>query len=78
MFNVSEWLGTVSAVSLSNVYHPGNKRGVTPTVEAVGISFASDIGFDLLREFWPEISRKFNLPFRAEPVDDSDANPAVK
>lgn len=78
MFNVSEWLGTVSAVSLSNVYHPGNKRGVTPTVEAVGISFASDIGFDLLREFWPEISRKFNLPFRAEPVDDSDTIPVAK
>jgi hypothetical protein len=78
MFNVSEWLGTVSAVSLSNVYHPGNKRGVTPTVENVGISFASDIGYDLLREFWPEISRKLDLPFRAEPADVSDLNPAAK
>jgi hypothetical protein len=23
-----------------------------------------DIDFDVLREFWPEVSRKFNLPFR--------------
>jgi hypothetical protein len=78
MFNVSEWLGTVSAISLSNVYHPGNKRGFNATAEGVGISFGTDIGFDLLREFWPEISHKFNLPFRAEPTDPADSNPAVK
>jgi hypothetical protein len=78
MFNFSEWLGTVSAISLSNVYHPGNKRGFAPTAEGLGISFGSDMGFDLLREFWPEITRKFNLPFRAEPVDVTDLNPAVK
>jgi hypothetical protein len=23
-----------------------------------------DMGFDVLREFWPELARKFNLPFR--------------
>src|SRR5437879_7589808 len=30
MFNFSEWLGTTSAVVLSNVYHPDNERGFTP------------------------------------------------
>jgi hypothetical protein len=35
------------------------------------------MGFDMLREFWPEISRKFKLPFRVEPVPgDLDSNPA--
>jgi len=63
-FNYPLWLGTVSAYSLSNVYHPGNKRGFSPTAEGVGISFANDVGWDVLREFWPEISRKFKLPFR--------------
>jgi hypothetical protein len=33
----------------------------------------------MLREFWPEISRKFKLPFRAEPVpEDLVSNPASK
>jgi hypothetical protein len=66
MFNFSEWLGTTSAVVLSNTYHPGNERGVASAVQTVGLSVAQDIGFDVLREFWPEISRKFRLPFRGE------------
>jgi hypothetical protein len=68
MFNFSEWLGTISAISLSNVYHPGNERGFAPTAEGLGISLLNDMGYDLLREFWPEISHKFKLPFRSEPV----------
>jgi hypothetical protein len=53
MFNFSEWLGTTTTASLSNLYHPGNKRGFSPTAERVGYSVANDIGFDVLREFWP-------------------------
>lgn len=64
MFNVSEWLGTSSAIVLSNTYHPDNRRGVAPAAERVGYSVLSDMGFDVLREFWPEIARKFHLPFR--------------
>jgi hypothetical protein len=79
MFNFSEWVGTVSAISLSNIYHPGNQRGFMPSAEGVGYSVVSDMGFDVLREFWPEISRKFKLPFRAEPTtEDIDSNPAIK
>ena len=66
MFNFSEWLGTASAVVLSNAYHPDNQRGFTPAAERVGYSVLQDMGFDVLREFWPEISRKFRLPFRGE------------
>ncbi|MFZ3201435.1 MAG: hypothetical protein WA175_09830 [Candidatus Acidiferrales bacterium] len=71
MFNFSEWFGTTSAVVLSNTYHPGNRRGFDPAAERVGYSVASDAGFDELREFWPEIARKFKLPFRErnEPAD---------
>ena len=67
MFNASEWLGTTSVVALSNVYHPGD-RGFGPAAQQVGYNIAEDIGFDVLREFWPEIARKFRLPFRLEPV----------
>jgi hypothetical protein len=78
MFNFSEWLGTVSAISLSNVYHQGNKRGFAPTAEGLGFSLLNDMGYDLLREFWPEISHKFKLPFRSEPAgQDIDLKPAA-
>jgi hypothetical protein len=76
MFNFSEWLGTISAVSLGNLYHPGNRRGFGPAAEGVGISVLTDMGYDMLREFWPEISHKFKLPFRAEPAgQDIDLKP---
>ncbi len=66
MFNFSEWLGTITAASLANLYHPGNRRGFSPTAERVGYAVGSDIGFDVLREFFPEIARKIKLPFRGQ------------
>ena len=67
MFNYSAWLGSVSAAALSNVYHPGNQHGAWDTAQRVGYGFAFDAGYDLLREYWPEIARKFKLPFRGPP-----------
>jgi hypothetical protein len=80
MFNFSEWLGTASAISLSNIYHPGNKRGFAPSAESFGFSVLSDMGYDVLREFWPEIAHKFKLPFRVEPepkTEEIDLNPPI-
>jgi hypothetical protein len=68
MFNFSEWLGTTSAIVLNNTYHPDARRGVAATGERLGWSVLQDMGFDVLREFWPEISKKFRLPFRGEPA----------
>lgn len=79
MFNFSQWLGTASTVALSNTYHPDNQRGFAPAAEQVGYSILQDAGFDVLREFWPEISRKFRLPFRGESEPAShEANPATR
>ena len=79
MFNFSEWFGTVSGVALSNTYHPDNQRGFPPAAKRVGYSVLQDMGYDVLREFWPEISRKFRLPVRAEPVPPSPgSNPAAR
>jgi hypothetical protein len=79
MFNASEWLGTASVIALSNTYHPGNERGFGPAAQQMGYNIITDMGFDVLREFWPEIARKFRLPFRLEPVPgDVEANPAIK
>jgi hypothetical protein len=67
IFNASEWFGTTSAVVLANTYHPDNKRGFAHAPGRVGYSVLSDTGFDVLREFCPEIARKFTLPFRDQP-----------
>ena len=32
-------------------------------ISSVAFCFANDIGYDILREFWPEISLKLKLPF---------------
>jgi hypothetical protein len=79
MFNISEWLGTTSTVVLSNTYQPDNERGFSPAAQRVCYSILQDMGFDVLREFWPEISRTFRLPFRGESEPGSHGpNPATK
>ena len=79
MFNFSEWLGTASAVVLSNTYHPDNRRGFAPAAERVGYSVLQDVGFDVLREFWPEVSHLLKLPFRGErDLESHETNPATK
>ena len=71
MFNYSEWMGTASSKALSNLYHPGNERGFGTTAQRAGFSITSDMATDVLKEFWPEISRKCRLPFKRH-----DAMPA--
>lgn len=66
-FNFSEWLGTTSSITLSYTYHPGIETGVGVTAERVVTAIAQDAGYDVLREFWPEIAHKLKLPFRDEP-----------
>ena len=73
MFNFSEWMGEVSGTSIGNLYHPGNDRGVLPAAQNIAFDVAMDIGFDELREFWPEVARKLKLPFR----DQNEPPPAV-
>jgi hypothetical protein len=64
MFNFTEWLATASSVALNNQYHTGNQPGVGPAALNGAISVLQDMGFDVLREFWPEVARKFKMPFR--------------
>ena len=65
MPNFSEWAGTTSGVLLSDIYHPHTTHGVGGVAWAVSFNILQDTGFDVLREFWPEIARKFHVPFRA-------------
>lgn len=75
MVNYSELFGTGTAVALADLYHPGNERGAGAMARQVGSRFAWDVGFDILREFWPEIARTFKLPFRG-PAKEM-ARPAI-
>jgi hypothetical protein len=76
IFNYSEWLGEISGTSLSNLYHPGARRGFAPAARSVAIDVALDIGYDELREFWPEVARKLRLPFRDQNEPPPNALPA--
>jgi hypothetical protein len=73
MFNFSEWLGEISGTSIANLYHPGARRGFAPAARGIAFDVAMDIGFDELREFWPEVARKLRLPFR----DQREARPSA-
>ncbi|HEV2199404.1 MAG TPA: hypothetical protein VGR73_06265 [Bryobacteraceae bacterium] len=65
MPNFAEWAGTTAGVLLSDVYHPGSTHGPGPIAWQVSSNILQDTGFDVLREFWPEIARKLRIPFRA-------------
>ena len=71
MFNVTEWLGTMSAAALENAYHPGDDHRLGSIMKQTGYSVSVDVGFDVVREFWPEIARKLKIPFR----DAADTQP---
>lgn len=66
MFNFSEWLGDATVTVLSNTYYPDNRRGVAPVAESMASGMSYDMAYDILREYWPEIARKFHLPFREQ------------
>jgi hypothetical protein len=78
MFNFSEWLGEISGASISNLYHPGNERGLLPAAQNIAIDVGLDIGFDELKEFWPEVARKLKLPFRDQNEMQSSMLPEIK
>jgi hypothetical protein len=76
-FNFSEWLGTTSSILLSYSYHPGANTSVGHTVGRVVSGVAQDAGYDVLREFWPEITRKFKLPFREQQPQEQVLSPTA-
>jgi hypothetical protein len=58
-FNFSEWLGNGTAVALSNLYYPGDTRNVSDNIQKLGIAVGTDAFSQVLKEFWPDIKRKF-------------------
>jgi|SRR5579863_2906635 len=58
-FNYSEVVGNSTAVAISNAYYPDN-RTVSNAISKLGIQLGVDMTSNFLKEFWPDISRKFS------------------
>ncbi len=57
-FNFSEVLGSFSSAALAVTYYPKEDRDFSDVAERAGVQFAFDAGFNVLKEFYPEIERK--------------------
>ena len=56
--NYSELLGNSSAVAISNLYYVDN-RTATDNVQKLGIQIGTDALSNVLKEFWPDVKRKY-------------------
>jgi hypothetical protein len=61
-FNFSEILGSAAAAGLYNTYHPGSDRTLPNTLASWWMQVGFDTGFIIIREFWPDVHRKFSHP----------------
>jgi len=58
-FNLSESLGNGTAIGISNFYYPASDRGVTSSLSDWGVQMGIDGIGNELKEFWPDIRRRF-------------------
>lgn len=66
--NYSELIGNSTAVAISNAYYPDN-RDVTDAVSKLGTQLGVDMASNILKEFWPDILRKFHHEHKGMPTD---------
>lgn len=59
MFNAAEIGGNLLSAGISNVYHPPSDRSVSDTLARWGMQVMWDTLSNELKEFWPDIRRKF-------------------
>jgi len=57
-FNSSEFLGNGTVAAIGNLYYP-DARGFGPTMQRMGTQIGTDAISGVLKEFWPDIKRKF-------------------
>jgi hypothetical protein len=63
-FNFSEIIGNSTAVAISTAYYPDN-RTASNAVSKLGVQLGVDLAANILKEFWPDINRKFSRKHRA-------------
>ena len=57
-FNASEFLGAASSAALSTVYYPRSGSSTNDAISRAGLGIASDMGWNVFKEFWPDIKHK--------------------
>jgi hypothetical protein len=57
-FNYSEIVGNSAAVAISNAYYVDN-RSAGEAVSKLGLQIGVDTASNILKEFWPDLERKF-------------------
>ena len=57
-FNFSEVVGNATGVAISNAYYPDN-RSAAEAAEKLSMQIGIDAASQVLKEFWPDIKRKF-------------------
>jgi hypothetical protein len=58
-FNFSEVLGSATAAAISDAYYPG-RRTVANAASKLGIQLGVGTAGNFLKEFWPDLERKFS------------------
>lgn len=56
--NASEFLGAASSAALSTVYYPRSGSSTSDAISRAGLGVASDMGWNVFKEFWPDIWKK--------------------
>jgi hypothetical protein len=69
-FNWSRILSVFVAEGIANSHLPPEQRIASKTFERAGSIFAFGVGTTLLKEYWPQILKKFRHPY-----DRSDGSP---
>jgi hypothetical protein len=64
-FNYSEILGNSAAVAISNAYY-ANDRTAGDAVSKLGTQVGVDMASNILKEFWPDLKRKFGRKHRSD------------
>lgn len=56
-FNYSEFVGNGAAAGISNLYYPRSEATLGETGEKFAVQIVSDMAFNILLEFWPDMKR---------------------
>jgi hypothetical protein len=64
-FNFSEIVGNSAAVAISNAYYPSGHDAAS-AVTGLGTQVGIDMASNILKEFWPDLHRKFSKTASSE------------
>jgi hypothetical protein len=71
-FNFSEIAGNSTAVAISNAYYPDN-RDPGSAVSKFGVQIGVDMASNILKEFWPDLDRRFFRKHHADSGKGKDS-----